>query len=109
MAQKFLDSHENSGASDVVRLSMDDEQVRIARIDMGPFLRQEGRLTPRNTVALNPRERLLRNRSSPGSPIVIATRSRLRVIRPAQRDPSQSAPGITLWVSWLIRTIRRPE
>ena len=109
MSEKILDSHENSGASDVVRVTMDNEQVRMASIDMGPFLRQEGRLTPCNTVSPNSRDRLLRNRSSPGSPIVIATRSRLRVIRPVQRDPSQSAPGITLWVSWLIRTIRRPE
>ena len=109
MSEKILDSHENSGASDVAGLSMEDAQARMASIDMGPFLRQEGRLTPRNTVAPNSRDRLIRIRSSPGSPIVIATRSRLRVIRPAQRDPSQSAPGITLWVSWLIRTIRRPE
>lgn len=109
MSGTIVDSHENSGAADVARLSMEDEQARMASIDMGPFLRQEGRITPRNTLAPNSRNRLIGNRSSPDSPIVIVARSRLRVIRPVQRDRSHSAPGITLWVSWLIRTIRRPE
>jgi hypothetical protein len=73
----------------------DSQRPRPALVDMGPFLRQEGRYPPGNPVKYDSRKLLPRARAS----------------RSAQGRPiaDEMAPGITLWVSWLVQRIRQSD
>ncbi len=75
------------------------------KMDMGPYLRQEGRQSPRGSAGPDPQQAELRFRSKLGlSPAVARFRSSRYALQ-GRQPPA----GITLWVSWLIQRVRRPE
>ncbi len=93
----------------------DDGGGRPAHIDLGPFLRQEGRRPPRNNSF---EQGHLRSQSQgtsrpfgarPGFPMAGMTRLQSGMARHVRSGHLRGMPEITLWVSWLLQRIRRPE
>ena len=59
-------------------------------VDMGPYLRQEGRYPPGNSGKSDSRSRVS---SFP---------------RRAQTRPDEHSPGLSLWVNWFMQKLRQP-
>jgi hypothetical protein len=92
----------------------EDGGGRPTHIDLGPFLRQEGRRSPRNDLCPQGQ---LRSQSQgisrpfgarQGFPVVGMTRLQSGMVRRVQRGHLRRVPEITLWVSRLLQRIR-PE
>ena len=88
-------------------------QNDLGHIDFGPFLRQEGRHPARNGSFEQSHLRSQSQRISrpfgarQGSPMAGMTRLQSGIA--CQSGHLRGMPEITLWVSWLLQRIRRPE
>ena len=76
----------------------------LARIDMGPFLRQEGRIPSRKPPSSEMALRIKLGLSNNG-----VIRQHVSAARRASQATLQRLPRLMVWTSWLVHMVRRPS
>ena len=82
----------------------DEDPARMAVIDTGPYLRQEGRHLVARRVSLEMRQAALRSRVEPGRAYPASEISHIQRGRRLR-----TGSGVTVWISWLMQWVRQPK
>lgn len=108
MGQKSFDNSSASREFEAAIRGSSEDPARMAAIDTGPYLRQEGRQLERHRAGDEMRQTTIRIRAEHGLANSASAIYRADRVRRLQQTHPRPASGVTVWISWLIQWVRLP-